>query len=54
MGSSLRGGYDHDILRWADHANLGELDRRHETRDYTCGIAEYLDRHNLGRIRRGR
>jgi phospholipase C len=53
IGSSLR-GFDHDILAWAETANLGKLDLRRETRDYVYGIAEYLDRHNLGRIRRGR
>jgi phospholipase C len=53
IGSSLR-GFDHDILAWAETANLGKLDLRHETRDYVYGIAEYLDKHGLGRIRRGR
>jgi phospholipase C len=51
--------HDHDILRWADAAvRDGRLDRRydlrHEHRDYLFGIADYLDSHNLGRIRRGR
>jgi hypothetical protein len=44
--------YDHDILEWADSVDLGKLDLRSETRDYVYGIAEYLDYHNLGRIRR--
>jgi phospholipase C len=49
-----RGSFEHDILAWADQANLGALDLRAETRDYVYGIAEYLDQHGLGRIRRGR
>jgi phospholipase C len=53
IGSSLR-PFDHDLLAWAEGANLGKLDLRRETRDYVYGIAEYLDAHNLGRIRRGR
>jgi phospholipase C len=54
LGGGLSGPYEHDILAWAD-ANqklLGDLDLRGETRDYTYGIAEYLDEHNLGRIKR--
>lgn len=53
IGSSLR-EFDHDILAWADSANLGKYDLRSETRDYVYGISEYLDHYNLGRIRRGR
>jgi hypothetical protein len=54
-GSSFR-AVDHDILAWADAsaARLGDLDRRAKTRDTVYGIADYLDHHNLGRIRRGR
>ena len=44
--------YDHDILAWADQYDFGKWDLRSETRDYGYGIAEYLDKHNLGRIRR--
>jgi phospholipase C len=46
--------FEHDILAWAEaeRARLGHLDRRHETADYIHGIADYLDRHGLGRIRR--
>ncbi len=42
------------IADWADanRVNLGEYDRRHEQRDYLYGIADYLDHHGLGRIRR--
>ena len=47
------GKYDHDILRWADlNGTLGKYDLRSESRDYIYGIGEYLDHHNLGRIRR--
>jgi len=55
-GSIISRPFDHDILAWAD-ANkqlLGDLDRRHESADYVNFIAEYLDKHGLGRIRRGR
>jgi len=45
---------DHDVLELADRMNLGALDLRSESRDYIYGIADYLDSHNLGRIRRGR
>jgi len=49
---------DHDILVWAETAEgkrkLGDRDRRPYTRDYVYGIADYLDKHNLGRIRRGK
>jgi phospholipase C len=46
--------HEHDILAWADsHPELfGALDRRAQVKDDIHGIAEYLDRHNLGRIRR--
>lgn len=50
-GSVLNGGFEHDLLEWAEGANLGKLDLRHESRNYVYGIAEYLDYHNLGRIR---
>jgi hypothetical protein len=55
-GSSIMKPYDHDILAWADAnpGRLGKLDLRAESLDYVYGIAEYLDKHNLGRIRRGR
>lgn len=54
-GSSLR-TYDHDILQWAEanSSRLGEYYRLHESRDTVYGIADYLDRYGLGRIRRGR
>ncbi len=46
---------DHDILIWAEQTNkLGKYDLRSEVRDYTYNIGDYLDRHGLGRIRRGR
>lgn len=46
---------DHDIVAFADAVGtLGKWDLRHEARDRVHEIAEYLDRHNLGRIRRGR
>jgi phospholipase C len=59
-GSSLMvrpGGkprYDHDILEWADKHPLGALDLRSTALQQVYEIAEYLDQHNLGRIRRGR
>lgn len=54
MGSSLR-QTDHDVLRWADQANLPpEWDRRGEVRDMLFDISGVLDRWGLGRIRRGR
>jgi phospholipase C len=57
-GSSLssirRPHYDHDILKWADAHPLGKLDLRSEALQQVYEIAEYLDKHNLGRIRRGR
>jgi phospholipase C len=55
-GSSFRtvNGYDHDILKWADAnaSKLGKWDNRANTRDDIYAIGEYLDMHNLGRIRR--
>jgi phospholipase C len=51
QGSSLR-GFDHDILAWAETANLGPWDLRGEVDDYVHAIADYLDRHGRGRIRR--
>lgn len=44
--------HDHDILEWAETANLGEYDLRGEVRDTLYGIGDYLDEHNRGRIRR--
>ena len=44
--------FDHDFLELAEKIDLGTWDLRKEVRDYGYGIAEYLDRHNLGRIRR--
>jgi phospholipase C len=56
-GSSFRTvDYDHDILRWADadRATFAKWDRRSKTRDDIYEISEYLDHHNLGRIKRRR
>jgi phospholipase C len=58
MGNSLS-VHNTDLLEWAPGAVAsGRLDRRydlrHERLDYIHGIAEYLDSHGLGRIRRGR
>lgn len=53
-GSDIGGLRDHELLGWAE-ANarqLGALDRRRFARDDVYGIAEYLDQHGLGRIRR--
>jgi phospholipase C len=55
FGAQL-GKPDHDLVEWAE-ANprrLGALDRRRHARDDVFAIADYLDRHGLGRIRRGR
>jgi phospholipase C len=48
--------YDHEILEFADrHPEIyGRFDERAHVRDYLYMIGDYLDRHNLGRIRRGR
>jgi phospholipase C len=53
---SFREQYDHDILAWgaANRRKLGDYYRVSESRDYVYGIADYLDHHNLGRIRRGK
>jgi len=53
LGRSVR--YNHDILDWAaaNPRAFGELDRRRHVRDDVYGIAEFLDRNGLGRIRRG-
>ncbi len=54
-GASFRTvDYDHDILRWADgdRATFARWDARSDVRDGIYGIAEYLDHHNLGRIKR--
>lgn len=56
-GSSFRTlEYDHDILRWADAApeKFARWDTRSEVRESVYGISEYLDHHNLGRIKRRR
>lgn len=47
--------HDHEMLEWAEAnpGRLGALDRRRHVRDSVYGIAEYLDRQGLGRIRRG-
>ncbi len=46
---------DSDILVWADQqVDLGKLDLRDSVRDYTYNIGDYLDKHNLGRIKRGK
>lgn len=48
-------GYHHDILEWADSSGrFGDLDWRKIGRESVYGIAEYLEMHNLGRLRRGR
>jgi phospholipase C len=53
-GSSLKPG-GHDVLEWAAAApELRGFARRGQAADDVHGIAEYLDRHGLGRIRRGR
>ena len=48
--------YSHDVLEWADanRARLGDWYDPREQRDYVYGIAEFLDEHNVGRIRRSR
>jgi hypothetical protein len=55
-GASLRQEWDHDILELADRApeRFAPWDRRDEVRDYIYGIGDYLDKHNLGRIKRGK
>ena len=56
-GNSISFGppMDHDILIWAEQTNkLGKYDLRKDVRDYTYSIGDYLEKHNLGRIRRGR
>jgi phospholipase C len=47
---------DHDIIVWAqaNPQRLGSLDRTRYAADTVHEIADYLDRHGLGRIRRGR
>jgi phospholipase C len=54
-GESLR-AVDHDILRWADRRPdlVARWDRRRHARDSVYAIGDYLERHGLGRIRRGR
>jgi phospholipase C len=54
-GSQLTAA-EHDVLEFADanRARLGPLDRRGRAKDDIHDIAAYLDRHGLGRIRRGR
>jgi phospholipase C len=55
-GAALTGG--HDVLDWAARTPaLRQWRRRHDRRDPrddVYGIAAYLDRHGLGRVRRGR
>lgn len=48
-------GFDHELIDWAraNPGRTGGLDRRRQVRDSVYGIAEYLDGHGLGRIRRG-
>ncbi len=56
-GASFRTAeYEHDILRWADEqpAKFRQWDARADTRDAIYGIADYLDHHNIGRIKRQR
>ncbi len=44
--------HGHDVLAWAEQFDFGKWDRRSKVREYGYGIADYLDRHGLGRIRR--
>jgi hypothetical protein len=45
----------HDMLAWGDQARLAPgLDRRPYLREYAHDIGLFLDRHNIGRVRRGR
>jgi hypothetical protein len=55
-GGQFTAQADHDVLEWADanRAKLGRLDRRGHALDDVYDLAAYLDRHGLGRIRRGR
>ena len=56
-GASFRTAeYEHDILRWSDEqpAKFRQWDARADTRDAIYGIADYLDHHNIGRIKRQR
>lgn len=47
--------YAHELTIWADNnrRKLGDLYRPQDRRDYVFGIADFLDKHNVGRIRRG-
>lgn len=49
---------DHDVHVWADTPEgmrrLGKKDLRRERRDYIYAIGDYLDKHDLGRIKRSR
>lgn len=49
-------GVHHDVIEWAEASKhrLGDWYRPGERRDYVYGIADFLDHHNAGRIRRGR
>ena len=54
-GACMGGAFHHDVLAWGDAARLPpDLDRRRFGREYAHDIGEYLDRHGLGRVRRGR
>ncbi len=55
MGEAFR-ETDHDILRWADLRPdlVGRWDYRRHSRETVYGIADFLERRGLGRIRRGR
>ncbi len=46
----------HPMLALADQRPdlMGRWDRRGDLRDYAYFIGDYLERHNMGRIRRGR
>ncbi len=53
QGSSFR-TLDHDVLQWAEvnAGRLGHLYRRNAAPQEAATISAFLDRHNLGRIRR--
>ncbi len=44
----------HVVLKWAEKLNLDVPARQRQALDGVHAIGEYLDRHNLGRIRKGR
>jgi phospholipase C len=49
-----RVAYDHDILKWVASEPRLRPARPMSSRDIAYGVADYLERHNLGRIRRTR